>query len=664
MQQLSPRGPSRRDGVALIMALALMVIVAGVASLMFARTLSEIRHSADDAAIVQSLMLARGGANLGARVLGQDAKLELNTIVADTSSTTSRWSFGSGDSASTKPDPGSVVTALSVGSGSVAGQFQTAVDDLLCVAPIDLGSGTATVRIFVTNTACAGSSADHLPDGVRLPGGRFVDGSPRSASGVTTDAGSPQIYALPFVMIATGSVGNYKRNVVLQGEYRFTVGRGSFAKYALFTNVHRTAGGYSGSDVWFTDRTLFDGPVHTNQYFRFYRTPWFGGAVTSAGCTNPGATSCSSGAGGSQGAEFYGAGFKSHSSMSPSENNPSYRNSYGTHAPELTAGVDWTADFVPLPSNSLDQAGAAQNDGLYFGGDIGGLELWAADASGNVLTKQADGSWGPAATYQYIQRCEQGSTQWFWNGYRWIQQYVPGACETYRFGADKVLYQQQADDSWAIAQPAFNGVIYIDGEAHRIQGPPRSPSTSTSAADAPPALASFAQMTIAGSGDMHITGDLTYEDQPCSGSPVRNGDGTVTPATCDNLDAANVLGMYAQGGDILIGHNNSDSADNAPRNVQIDAVMMSGTGRVTVEDYDNGSEQGNVKLLGGIIEYYYGAFGTFNANTGQNSTGYGRTFTYDQRMSRGLAPPFFPTVGDDGVKDVRLFSFGQREQVF
>jgi hypothetical protein len=91
---------------------------------------------------------------------------------------------------------------------------------------------------------------------------------------------------------------------------------------------------------------------------------------------------------------------------------------------------------------------------------------------------------------------------------------------------------------------------------------------------------------------------------------------------------------------------------------------MSGTGKVTVEDYDRGSEMGNVKLLGGIIENYYGAFGTFDSRTGQNSTGYGRTFTYDQRMSRGLAPPFVPTVGQDGVKSITTYSFGQREQVY
>jgi len=71
-----------------------------------------------------------------------------------------------------------------------------------------------------------------------------------------------------------------------------------------------------------------------------------------------------------------------------------------------------------------------------------------------------------------------------------------------------------------------------------------------------------------------------------------------------------------------------------------------------------------VNLLGGIIEYFYGAFGMFDSRTGNPTSGYDRKFTYDQRMSLGVEPPFFPTVTQDGVRNVTLFSFGQREQVY
>ncbi len=646
----------RQEGVALVMALGLMVLVAGVVTLMFARTLGEIRHSADDAGIVQSLMLARGAANLGGSLLTTDVRQQLGGLVASNSNMSGAWSFGSAGSGETAPTPSSVIDDLA----PVIAGLQTKIDGLLCGNTVSAGSGrTATVRIYVAGSTCG---VPLIAD-VRLPGARFVDGQARTGSG----SASEQEYSIPFAMIATGELGEFSRNVVLQGEYRFVVGRSSFAKYALFTNVHTS--GPSGSDIWFTDRTLFDGPVHTNQFFRFYRQPWFGDEVTSAGCTEPQLTRCYRDRFGRQGAEFYGQDFIQAGRMSPSSQNPRYTNRYGTHAPELTGGVDWSADFVQLPENSQDQLAAAQGDtsnpsvrgqGLYFGSNLSNLDLWAGDELGNALVRNGAGQWGyydllgrwkTGAPYQYIRSCTSSSS-----------------CTVYRYGADKALYAwSSGSGTWAPVASEFNGVIYGAGGSSRaidrITGPARLSGHANDPAYAPPALASFAEITIAAENGMRITGDLKYEDRPCSGSPTRQSDGSVAGAVCDNLSAVNVLGMYSAEGDILIGHNNSSSSYNAPRDVTIDGVLMSGEGKVTVEDYDRGNEQGTVNLTGGIIEYYYGAFGTFNSSTGQNSTGFGRTFTYDRRMAAGVSPPYFPTVGTDGVKSVKVYSFGQREQL-
>jgi len=207
-------------------------------------------------------------------------------------------------------------------------------------------------------------------------------------------------------------------------------------------------------------------------------------------------------------------------------------------------------------------------------------------------------------------------------------------------------------------------VIYVDGEIERLHGPDRQPWSSASPDDVRPAIASFAQLTIATGDDVTITGDLAYEDPPCTGNPSRGPDGTVVSADCSNLDADNILGVYSQGGDIVIGNNNGMPEEDAPENVVIHGVLMSSEGVVTVEDYNEGFTRGEVNLIGGIIENEYGAFGTFNASTGRNSTGYGRSITFDRRTAAGLAPPYFPTIGQDGVKSVLVFSYGQREQVF
>jgi hypothetical protein len=626
---------TRRQGIAMLYALLLMVVVMGVATLMFARTLGEIKQSGDDAGIVQSLMLARGAANLGGTILQQKVRDELQGIVQQQSSTTEPWSFGTGPLGSPYPTPVSVRNALSLGVGSVAGELQPMIDGLVCGQVITPGQGGhASLRIYVTETACG----QPLPAGITLPAGHFVSGQGRNGSGTASE----QTYALPFVLVADGYAGSYHRNVVIQGEYDFTVGRPSFARYALFTNVHELR--RSGGDVWFTDQTLFDGPVHTNQYFRFYRQPWFGGVVTSAGCADPGPTSCN-GARSYDGAEFFGEGFVSNPGATPS-----FTNRYGTQAPQLTKGVDWSSAFVPLPQSSDGQKSAANDHGLYFNGDVGSLTMWAADTSGDPLTRNARGTWGPAATYQYLRACTGSDGK---------------HCTTYRYGSDDVLYQLQAGGTWKKVDPAFNGVIYAEGNIGRLTGPARQPPGSTDPAYAPPALASFAQVTVASQGSTQITGDLTYEDRPCQGELHRDANGQAVPPTCDNLNASNVLGVYAQGGDVVIGNGDSrGSSYDAPPNVTVDGVLMSATGTVGVENFRYGSSRGSVHLLGGVIEYDYGAFGTFSSSTGQQISGYSRKFTFDQRMAEGLAPPHFPTVGGDNVKDVVLYTYGQREQVY
>ena len=628
----------KTQGVAMMYALLLMVVVVGVGVLLFARTISEIQHSADDGAIVQTLLLARGAATLGGQTLQGVVRDELHQLVEIRSSTTGRWSFGNAGSAvnSDVPNASSVLTDLN----SLRNELQTEIDALLCSATgfSPTSGGTGSFAVYFTNSACGVA----LPTGVSLPGGRFVSGLPRAG----TTASAEQTYALPFVMVALGSLGDYNRNVVLQGEYRFTVGRGSFSKYALFTNVHAMSNS-SGDEVWFTERTLFDGPVHTNQFFRYYRNSWFGGRVTSAGCQNPLQASCSGNNFNRQGAEFFDEGFIDYDDMVPNMENPSYSNSRGTHAPEL-AEVDWRASFVPLPVNNQDQSQAALDGGLHIDGDVHTLQLWAANADGDPLTPDGSGGYTTAATHQYISVRRTGSS----------------TTMTYRYDSSGLLQRRTGSGNWVTERTDFNGVIFVAGDINRFRGPERVPSYSTSNNNAPPALASFAQITVAADDDIRITRDIKYERPPCAGVPVRNSDGTVTPANCDDLDAQNVLGVFTQDGDIMIGNATGSNSQNAPMNVAIHGVLMTSEGTVEVENFRSGSGRGSVNLIGGIIEHFYGAFGQFNSDTGAQVSGYDRRFTYDQRMSLGVEPPYFPTVTQDGVRDVVVFSFGQREQVY
>ena len=175
----------RQSGIAMLYALLLMVVVVGVGALMFARTVAEIQHSGDDAAIVQTLLLARGAANMGGQTLQGVVRNRLQSIVESTSSTTGRWSFGSGSSSSTEPTASSVVSDLN----ALGASLQSAIDADLCdnvtFSPTTGGAGDFVV--YFTDTACGRP----LPAGVTLTSGRFVDGLPRGG----TSSGNEQTYA-------------------------------------------------------------------------------------------------------------------------------------------------------------------------------------------------------------------------------------------------------------------------------------------------------------------------------------------------------------------------------------------------------------------------------------------------------------------------------------
>lgn len=689
LKSTSRNSTSDQEGIALVISLLALVVVAGIGLLMFTRTLNEIRHSGDDARIVQTLMLARGGANVGSGVMLTDAMAALYDIVIDTSKP-GRWSYGrdpvSGVHSST-PDALEVARDLQ----GVASRLQASVDSLVCnVDPLgNVGGSNVSLRIYFTDTACDGAG---LPPGVSLPDGRFVNG-PARIEGI--DIGI-QEYALPYVMVSEARLGDYQRNIVVQGEYVFSVGEAPFSHYAYFTNRESDDGG----QIYFTDRTLIDGPVHTNGNFAFYKNPWFGGAVTSAGCRfysnrttyrseceNRPTTR-------SSGGYFYSSRLTSDTSMRPSSTRPNVNG----HAPEFAAGVSWRAQYVPLPTNSHSQQtvalGTGRDDqGITFNGDLDSLTLFAGDANGNQ-PRLVSGSWTPAATHQYVTATQTGvigtrtvierrsRTQGRFGGWgswsRWSevssctpgtfgntqyqcrerQEDVIGTVTTrYRFNEDNLLERfNESTGQWQAESKPFNGVIYVNGAVERLRGPDRASGYSGDGTRTPPAVAAFAQMTLASPSDIRITSDIRYEQPPCVRQP-RRVNGVAEPALCQNLSYQNVLGIYTSGGDVIVGNANRDASLNAPDNVHVHAVLMSSSGQIRVENYQTG-RRGDFNLLGGMIQENRGIFGLVD------TSGFERVYTYDPRMRLGMAPPFFPTTGLGSVQDVRFFSFGQREQLY
>lgn len=596
----------KQRGAALITSLLVMVIVGGIAALIFSRTLNEMQHSRDDAGIVQTLMLARGGANGAGSLLRGPVRDEVEAIVGNRSNTVSRWSFGSGNDEA--PAAASVANALK----QVAEDLQVKANARFCGQGFEPSSGSATVsvRVYFNDTTVCGST---LPNGVKIPNGRFVEGQGRSGSGGT----ALQTYALPFVMVSEAEQGSYRRNVVLQGEYRFVVGRNSFARYAYFSNRRKVG----STSLFFTSGEMVDGPVHSNEYLRYSGTPWFGGDVTVAGCVTPTTTACGS-------SKTPGDYFNSSSNFVSSANIATYCATDDCPSFSGPNGADFAADFVPMPTNNNAQRDAADAKGLLFTKPLSDLKLWEDSNYQYIEAVECANVADPSD----LDRCD-----------------APTTTRQFRYGPDLVL--EDLTNGTTVTSK-FNGVIFSDGGINSLGGPTRS--TLTDPASAAPALADFSQITVASTGSVIVTRDLKYATPPCSGRATQDSSGNVTPASCNDLDAQNVLGIYSQEGDVLFGTGDSST----PLDLTVHAVTMSGEGRVGTNNWDNVvNAETELRILGGVIGETVAGFST-------SAGGYQRNVTYDQRMLNGFAPPHFPTTGPDELESVFLFSFGQREQVY
>src|SRR5205085_10685178 len=82
-----------------------------------------------------------------------------------------------------------------------------------------------------------------------------------------------QVYNYEYTVTSNGTQGTTgARSVVSSGVMRLSAGRGSFADYLMFTNIHTMP---DGSNIWFTSSGYFEGRVHTNTTFRFQGPPTF-----------------------------------------------------------------------------------------------------------------------------------------------------------------------------------------------------------------------------------------------------------------------------------------------------------------------------------------------------------------------------------------------------
>lgn len=566
---------------------------------------------------------------------------------------------------------------------------------------------------------------------------------------------------LRYEIISEGRAGAFTSRTVRYG--RGTPGdpvilkitKDSFARYALFTFRHtgwRDQGqpGETGSaigDVWFTSDTVWYGPVHTNEYFRFYRNPrFYFGEVTMAGATN---LPCPDPEVGEDPLNyqsdprplFYGPPERRVDSDAVPPDVPQFLD-----GAVLKRGPNAGVPCVALPRNVLAQARVAFGGDPYRDDAVTQDELFTALGfteqvqAGKAWWRDSDGDGRPELRVFPNSSCRDDQAQWLeiqqvppdWyarpnseldgkvgfyvhNDLARLTMRVQGNSQLFEFvlpgynledglGLSGSRYFKGVDGqcrnlntSWsgvitvevdysrnetrvsvpsgltwwyrdvlglsvnASGQVTFDklpvGLVYV-GQADReavcnsswtsqcrghvldLGGPGRpSPSTDPVAAcrsdGSRCAIHASTQFTIFAQGDVRITSDLVYQSPPDPNDP--------------NSNPVNILGVYSHSNDIVL-WDGSGGVPRTPNDVVLHGVFMANgregqAGVVTARAYDSRPAQGRARLLGGVIQRYYGPFGQFSGATGALLNGYQRDFRYDTRLMRGFAPPFFPTLG-------------------
>jgi hypothetical protein len=539
-------------GIALVFTLLIVVVLIIFGSVFILRTINEWNTANREKRLAEAFFVAEGGAEAGLDMIDE----LINTHMLNTVNTTNPQVLGNKASlcVSAKDSLGFLVTyvknlgtALLTLNGSVAQYSGTTTV---------LGLGHYRFDILITQK-----------------------GDPVT---VMTD-----VWDFPFYyqVDSTGTAGNVTRKVLLAGDFTVRVQRDNFAKFALFTDHHSMP---SGTTVWFTNKTQFAGPIHTNTLYSFALNPGgtFDGPVTQHESK----------------ARFYNQGS---AILADADANSPW------DVPTFNDTYDRGEDTIVLSSSVqkqdlYDQARGGEvttGNGIFIANDgtklTGGIYVkgnstvdMAVDTNDNAKYTITQGTTTKVITVDIP------------NNQTTVQT-VGGSTSTYAGLPDGV------DD--------VGTIVYVDGTVTSLKG----------------AVQKDTEVTVSAETDIVITDDLVYSDYtPAVGTP-----GTAGYVPPDALNAANLLGLVAWGGDVRIG-------TSAPDDVNVHGIVMARNGVLQVDNYTDQTvgPRGQATLLGGAITFFYGAFGQFNGNTGQQISGYGRNFVYDSRTRLGKSPPYFPSM--------------------
>ncbi|MEW6278254.1 MAG: PilX N-terminal domain-containing pilus assembly protein [Candidatus Eremiobacterota bacterium] len=394
-----------------------------------------------------------------------------------------------------------------------------------------------------------------------------------------------------------------------------------FSRYAYFTDRERSS---TGSIIRFVSNDAITGPVHSNGFFTIAGNPRFSETVTSANLgivgidnntvdtdgsgplpaklfenffhpqvtTNPGSVT------------NYNNTTLSFTSTDPKDfYRPESGSNYNSSRPTALNG---SPDFsfaggqaeIPLPTDP----NYAQTNADHTFGNAPQNQTPASNFTNNP---NYSGNANFAMTYDETTGTVTGFTR---NGSSVSAASAPPVYKLNFLSNGTVQVFRKANNSTSFPATPFQTITNLEAETMYFDGF----VVMSGVVDG--------RVTVGSREDVHIVGNLTYEDPD-----------------------EDVMGIVAKDNIIV------ESRTNVNQDRTIHASMMALNGSFTVDKYNQGSPRGTLHLLGGIIQRTRGPVGTGSASS--VSTGYAKDYVYDDKLAS--RPPLnFPDTGRVFIKAI------------
>jgi Tfp pilus assembly protein PilX len=634
---------SKQQGFALITALGVTVILMGVIGILVVSSVGDLQQSRSSIQLSQARAVAESGIAVGHDALQGTAVDGLKPIMA-----------GYSTSFANTGDPTTTWVIPQSDWATVASDLQTNLNNNTAIKSVSASSldnvGSAAINYSITN----------------FRGRQFA----------TTTSGSNQSFVMDYAITSTGTANGGTRTVVEQGSISIQMGRTSLSQWLFLVN---DAGGKGG---FFDSSSTFNGPVHANKNWGFRGNPTFLGEVSASNGEDADwtASGMSTPPTNERGIYYWCPSRSTNAELATSKPPCS--------VPDFKKGFSYRKEPIALPTSALGQQRAAL-----------GLNPTTDVITGNASTgtSGADGKPDEPSALEICQKLKLGSTNcspvvtpatgvYMPNdgatppnitGGIYIQGDVdsmtlsnpkPGiglqryvikqGSTTTTIDIDQinkttsvttnpggtVNYAGAPNGQAAVSTGGANGQIYVNGKISALAGPTRTGAVTANSPQhpvpttIPPALAKETQLNITATGQVGITGDLTYECDPTQLATTSYI--TLKPdCNMNGQPLKTVLGVMSTGSDVQV-------KKTSPNDIYLwGSFYTAQTGKgLSVENYNSRPtlDSGTMHLFGSLIQDE----DQIRASVGGGTVrGFRESFDYDSRFVNGaVTPPNFPTT--------------------